>query len=45
MAISPDSHWLVTGSRDATGRLWNLRLDELMNLAYRTVGRNLTQAE
>ena len=25
MAISPDSHWLVTGSRDGTARLWDLK--------------------
>jgi WD40 repeat protein len=24
VAISPDSHWLVTGSWDSTSRLWNL---------------------
>jgi len=43
--ISPDNHWLVTGSLDNTARLWNLRLDELINLACRTTGRNLTQTE
>jgi WD40 repeat protein len=44
------SHWLVTGSReDKTGRdtvcLGNMRLDELMKLACRTAGRNLTENE
>ena len=24
MAISPDNHWLVTGSDDKTARLWDL---------------------
>ena len=23
-AISPDNHWLVTGSQDKTARLWDL---------------------
>jgi len=45
VAISPDNHWLVTGSLDSTARLWNLRLDELVDLACRTAGRNLTRAE
>jgi WD40 repeat protein len=25
VAISPDNHWLVTGSWDTTARLWDLR--------------------
>jgi WD40 repeat protein len=24
LAVSPDNHWLVTGSSDGTGRLWDL---------------------
>jgi WD40 repeat protein len=24
VAISPDNHWLVTGSYDTTARLWDL---------------------
>ena len=44
------SHWLVTSYReDKTLRgvvcLWNMRLDELMKLACRTAGRNLTEKE
>jgi hypothetical protein len=45
VAISSDSHWLATGSRDNTARLWNLRLDELVDLACRIAGRNLTREE
>ena len=40
------SHWLVTDSHaDKTVRLWNMRLEELMKLACRAAGRNLTEAE
>jgi WD40 repeat protein len=45
VAISADSHWLVTGSRDGTVRLWTLRLDKLLDLACRTVSRNLSYIE
>lgn len=45
IAISRDNKWLVTGSGDGTVRLWNLRLNEVVDLASRTVGRNLTQEE
>jgi WD40 repeat protein len=45
VAISSDNRWLVTGSWDNTARLWGLHLDELIDLACRTAGRNLTRAE
>ena len=55
VAISPDNHWLVTGSRDnhwletgsgdRTARLWVLQLDELLADARRVAGRNFTQRE
>jgi WD40 repeat protein len=28
LSISPDNHWLVTGSLDRTARLWNLRAQD-----------------
>ena len=28
MAISPDNHWLVTGSDDSTARVWDLTAEE-----------------
>jgi len=45
VAISPDTHWLVTDSDDNTARLWTLWLDELIEIACRTAGRNLTGDE
>jgi WD40 repeat protein len=45
VAISPDNRWLVTGNEDGIVRIWPLRLDELVDLACRTAGRNLTDAE
>lgn len=45
VAISPDNRRVVTGSDDNTARLWDLRLDELVELACRTAGRSLTKEE
>lgn len=45
VAISPDGRWLVTGSGDNMARLWHLRLDELMDLARYTLGRESADAE
>jgi len=36
---------VVTGSDDNTARLWDLRLDELVELACRTAGRNSMKEE
>jgi hypothetical protein len=40
LAISPDSRWVVTGSDDKTARLWLLQVNDLVDLARITVGRN-----
>lgn len=45
LAISPDGAWFVTGGREGGLRVWSLRLEELMELACRAAGRNLTAAE
>ena len=37
--------WLATASWDRTARLWNLRLDELMDLACQVAGRNFSRVE
>jgi len=33
VAISPDNHWLVTGSSDTTARLWNLTAKDTLKTA------------
>ncbi len=45
LTISGDNHWLVTLSFDGRALLWKLRLDEMIDLACRTAGRNLTRGE
>ena len=44
LAISTDGHWLVTGGEDDLVLVWSLWLDELVDLACRTAGRNLTNS-
>src|SRR5262249_59020012 len=41
VAFSPDNRWVVTGSRDA--RLWLLQIEDLLALAHRIAGRNLSK--
>ena len=45
MAISPDNRWVVTGSYDKTARLWLLQIEDLLALAQRIAGRNLSKDE
>ena len=40
VAISSDNHWVVTASSDDTARLWLLQVENLIEMAYFTVGRN-----
>jgi WD40 repeat protein len=45
-AFSTDGKWLVTSSYDTrTISVWSLELDDLMRLACRTAGRDLTPTE
>jgi WD40 repeat protein len=43
--FTPDNHWLITASQDKTVRLWTLQLNDLLDLACRTAGRNLSSVE
>ncbi len=45
LAISPDGRWLVTGGNWGSYRLWYLDMTEAIEMACRTVGRNLAYSE
>jgi WD40 repeat protein len=45
LALTPNGHYLATAGADDTVRIWELRLDELIALALRTAGRELTEDE
>ena len=45
MGFSQDGRWLFTVSRDGAVQEWHLRMDELLELARRAAGRNLTDVE
>jgi WD40 repeat protein len=43
-AVSADGRWLITGAWNRV-EFWNMRLDELRDLACRTAGRNLNEQD
>jgi WD40 repeat protein len=45
VAISPDGHWLITGSDDRTILLRDLRIEALIDRARHNAGRELTTDE
>jgi WD40 repeat protein len=40
-----DNRWVVTGSDDKTVRLWLLQVNDLVNLAHTSLGRNFFAEE
>ena len=45
VSFAPDGTWLVSGSGDGTIRGWSLNVDELIDEACHTAGRNFTLDE
>ena len=45
VGISPDNHWVVTGSSDHKARLWLFQINHLTNLTRFSVGRNFSAYE
>lgn len=45
VAVSPDGKWAITGTTKGTVRIWPLGVEELVRLARKHVGRNLTEEE
>jgi len=45
VAFGLDGRWLATSSLDATVRLWQMRLEDLVAVACQVTGRNFTQDE
>ena len=45
VAFTPDGNWLVTGHADGHVQFWSLNVGDLMQIACRAVGRNLSLHE
>jgi WD40 repeat protein len=45
VGFSKDNRWVITGAYDGTVRLWRSKLDDLVGVACRIAGRDLTPAE
>jgi WD40 repeat protein len=45
LAFSQDSNWLVSGSWDNTARYWSTNIDQVLEMACKLAGRNLSQEE
>ena len=45
MALSPDSRHLVSGGVGGTARVWALRMEDLIELARRTAGGELSEED
>jgi WD40 repeat protein len=45
LTFEPSGRWLFTAGADGTVKRWRLRREDLVDLACRTAGRNLTPDE
>jgi WD40 repeat protein len=45
IAFTPDGHRMISGDRQGYLRVWNRRLDEVVDFARRVAGRSLTERE
>jgi WD40 repeat protein len=45
LVFSPDNQWIISGSLDHTARYWSTRIEDVLEMACKVVGRNLSQVE